>query len=360
MDKPLSSEQILPKEYRILAACQHNIEQDMLEKDNVVGIAIGNKVVGDQTTSEKCLSVLVSHKLDRDMLDSRSMVDTSKKIDGMTIDVVEVGDLFAGEGSFAPPVQNFVNEDSAFDGPIRQDVSYEIPTQAFAPSLNVRARPALGGYSVGHYKITAGTIATACYDRSDYLSSRPGSFYILSNNHVLANSNAASIGDPILQPGPYDGGTYPRDMIARLKRYIPIKFHSGLSRPLNYVDAAIAEGNFRDLSREIYWIGYVDRTYSVPSVGLPVEKTGRTTGFRTGRITNINATVDVNYGGGRIARFARQIVTTNISAGGDSGSLVLNRQEGAVGLLFAGSSTRTIVNNIALVQNLLKIRLTEM
>ena len=359
MDKPISSEQILPKEYNNLAACQHTIEQDMLEKDNVVGIAIGNKVVGDQTTSEKCLSILVSHKMDRDMLDSRSLIDTSKKLDGLTLDVVEVGDLFAGEGAFAPPAQTYTTEEATFDAPIHQEVGYEVSTQAFSPSLNVRLRPALGGYSVGHYKITAGTIATACYERSDYLSSRPGSFYLLSNNHVLANSNAASIGDPILQPGPYDGGIYPRDVIARLKRYIPIKFHSGTARPLNYVDAAIAEGNLRDLSREIYWIGYVDRTYSAPSVGLAVEKTGRTTGFRTGRITNINATVDVNYGGGRIARFARQIVTTNISAGGDSGSLVLNRQEGALGLLFAGSSTRTIVNNIALVQNLLKIRLTE-
>lgn len=60
MAKPISSEQILPKEYNNLAACQHTIEQDMLEKDNVVGIAIGNKVVGDTTTSEKCLSILVS------------------------------------------------------------------------------------------------------------------------------------------------------------------------------------------------------------------------------------------------------------------------------------------------------------
>lgn len=48
-----------------------------------------------------------------------------------------------------------------------------------------------------------------------------------------------------------------------------------------------------------------------------------------------------------------------MSAGGDSGSLVTDRDEGAVGLLFAGSSTHTIVNNIKYVQSLLRIRVTE-
>jgi len=67
----------------------------------------------------------------------------------------------------------------------------------------------------------------------------------------------------------------------------------------------------------------------------------------------------VNYGGGRVATFRRQIMTTNMSAGGDSGSLVANLDEGAVGLLFAGSARRTIVNNILFVQALLRVRVTE-
>jgi hypothetical protein len=67
--------------------------------------------------------------------------------------------------------------------------------------------------------------------------------------------------------------------------------------------------------------------------------------------------VDVNYGGGRVARFTDQIVTSNMSAPGDSGSLVCDIKEGAVGLLFAGSSQVTIVNNILRVQSLLGIRL---
>ena len=101
------------------------------------------------------------------------------------------------------------------------------------------------------------------------------------------------------------------------------------------------------------------RLYAAPKVGDIVQKTGRTTNFTTGRVTNINGTVNVNYGGGNVAKFCRQIITTDMSAGGDSGSLVTDREEGAVGLLFAGSATRTIVNNILYVQALLRVRVTE-
>jgi hypothetical protein len=168
----------------------------------------------------------------------------------------------------------------------------------------------------------------------------------------LANSNAASLGDPILQPGPYDGGTYPADWIGRLTRFVPIRFDGSC----NYVDAAIAEVPFHMLNREVYWIGYV-KGLVAPAVGMIVQKTGRTTNYTTGRVLAVNATVNVNYGGGTVAKMCRQIVTTNMSAGGDSGSLLLDMNENAVGLLFAGSSQVTIHNYIAYVLALLRIRI---
>ena len=73
----------------------------------------------------------------------------------------------------------------------------------------------------------------------------------------------------------------------------------------------------------------------------------------------IGATVNVNYGGGRVARFKDQIVTTNMSAGGDSGSLVTTLDNVAVGLLFAGSSVATIANQIENVRRLLKVEVAE-
>jgi len=67
----------------------------------------------------------------------------------------------------------------------------------------------------------------------------------------------------------------------------------------------------------------------------------------------------VGYGGGKVARFKDQIVTTDISAGGDSGSLVTTLDNVAVGLLFGGSSIATIINQIENVRSLLKVEVAE-
>ena len=153
-----------------------------------------------------------------------------------------------------------------------------------------------------------------CNDAHSAFPGMPGKYYILSNNHVLANSNMARIGDPVLQPGRYDGGTLPSDMIARLSRFVPIRFGG----PLNLVDAAIAQADFHDIDREIYWVGYIKGVRTLRTINEIVQKTGRTTNYTTGKVTHLNAIVNVNYGGGRIARMARQIVTTNMSAGGSA------------------------------------------
>ncbi|MGH2570536.1 MAG: hypothetical protein ACRDGR_04880, partial [bacterium] len=64
-----------------------------------------------------------------------------------------------------------------------------------------RLRPAPSGISIGHIDITAGTLGGLVRDKET------GNVVILSNNHVMAASNDGTIGDPILQPGPADGGT---------------------------------------------------------------------------------------------------------------------------------------------------------
>src|SRR5947209_20546246 len=60
--------------------------------------------------------------------------------------------------------------------------------------------------------------------------------YILMNNHVIAISNCASIGDPEYQPGPFDGGTA-ADQIATLSDFQVIFF---AANGTNTIDAAIA------------------------------------------------------------------------------------------------------------------------
>jgi S1-C subfamily serine protease len=322
-------EQDLKGEYLAISKIQEDEQNKILVMDNVVGVAVSHKIKKEQDTGDPCLTVFVEQKLDRSLLGSAQTIP--KTIKKYKTDVVETGPIFA-----EPHIAEDLVEDEEPDVGIQ--------------TLRGRIRPVEGGYSVGHYQITAGTMATAVYDRSPF-PGIPRRYYMLSNNHVLANSNNARVGDPILQPGPHDGGTYPRDMVARLYRFVPIRFDGSC----NYVDAAIAVGEFHDLDREVYWIGYVKGVATV-GVNTIVQKTGRTTSYTTGRVTAINATVNVNYGGGRVGRMCRQIVTTNMSAGGDSGSLLCDMNENAVGLLFAGSSSVTIHNDIRYVQALLGIR----
>lgn len=318
---------------------------DFLERGmpNVVGLAEGIKWKNGTPTGEPALLVLVANKVAKSELSSKEVVPA--KLGAMQTDVLEVGYPFAGG-----------------DGTL-QNVGVQ--------TLAKRLRPAQGGYSVGHKNITAGTIATAVYDILPGGSANPpthgiglpGRYYILSNNHVLADSNAALLGDAVLQPGPFDGGTDPADRIATLSRFVPIAMTPAtpLARQNNLVDAAIAECQFHDIDRRIYWVGDVRgwRRKADVTVGTLVKKTGRTTNFTTGRITAVNATIDVNFGAGRVARFRDQIVTTNMSAGGDSGSLVLALDNVAVGLLFAGSATATIVNQIENVRALLRVEVAE-
>ena len=77
------------------------------------------------------------------------------------------------------------------------------------------------GISIGHYSITAGTFGAVVRDAAT------NARLILSNNHVLANSNSGSKGDTILQPGRYDGGKDPQDRIAELERFVTINWKGG-------------------------------------------------------------------------------------------------------------------------------------
>jgi len=220
-------------------------------------------------------------------------------------------------------------------------IAYVDPTAHFP-------RPVPIGVSTGHPDITAGTIGCRVTDGT-YV-------YALSNNHIYANENDASIGDNVLQPGPYDGGQDPGDAIGTLYDYEPILFDGND----NTIDAAIAE------STEAY-LGCSTPTdgYGIPSsitedafVNQDVQKYGRTTVLTSGQVSEINVTVDVCYQTRgpflcvKLARFVGQIAITpgTFAAGGDSGSLIVtNADKKPVGLLFAGSSTRTIANQIDLV-----------
>jgi len=219
-------------------------------------------------------------------------------------------------------------------------------------------RPVPIGVSVGHPSVTAGTIGAR-------VKSSSGAVFALSNNHVLANSNNASIGDAALQPGAFDGGTDPADRIGTLAAFKAISFNAsgctgGASDPdCNTIDAAIAATTTGNLGVSTLTGGYgtPSATTASPSVGLEVKKCGRTTGCTTGEVREINVTIDVCYkpqgpffcARDGIARFVNQlgIADGSFSAGGDSGSLIVTQTgNNPVGLLFAGGGDRTFANEI--------------
>lgn len=227
-----------------------------------------------------------------------------------------------------------------------------------------RIRPAPAGVSVGHYRITAGTIG--CFSRGRS-APRNARMLLLSNNHVIANSNNAAFGDCISQPGPADGGKCPADQIAILERFVPINFSGGV----NYVDCATGwcwpDRVRRDL---VYLVGGQPRFFRIgstpaaPQLNMAVGKSGRTTQLTRGTIIDVSATIRVNYGGGRVALFSDQIAIrgasgTLFSAGGDSGSSIWtwDAARRPVGLLFAGGGGITFANKMSRVVSALDINL---
>lgn len=320
-------------------------QSSILKRDNVVGVGVGYKVQRGKQMDELCLLVLVTKKLPVEAVEPKALVP--KSIDGVNTDVIEVGVIRAHQ------------------------------------SRTDRWRPIPAGVSIGHYKITAGTFG--CMVRDQASNGR----LIISNNHVLANSNDAELGDPILQPGPADGGGVDDDVVARLERFAPISFNEepptcGIAmgvasfinqlaallgsqhrlipirqdpQAINQVDAAVAKpvGGV-EISDEILDIGVIGGV-TPAKLGMRVRKSGRSTGFTTGVITVMEATVDVNYGD-RAARFDSQLISTSMSAPGDSGSLLVAEDSLlAVGLLFAGSDQVTIYNPIQIVLDRLKVRI---
>ena len=318
-------------ELGVIKSTLKNYRSQLLDQSNVVAAGVGYKITGGQKTSTLSIVCSVTKKLAASQLSSKDLVPD--RLNGTPTDVIETGIIRA----------------------------LQSPTE--------KHRPAPGGVSIGHRDITAGTLG--CLVKKD------GRFVILSNNHVLANSNAAEIGDSILQPGPHDGGRYPDDHIADLEQFIPINitgapsdcpvatgtanFLNSIARLFgssvqlqaidqqateNLVDAAIARPiNPDDVKNEILEIGTIQGAIE-GELGMAIKKSGRTTGFTTGEIQQVDVSVNVQYGEGQIAQFTDQLMAGAMSQGGDSGSAVLDDSNNLVGLLFAGSDTSTIMNRI--------------
>ncbi len=334
----------------------------LMTRANVVGVGVGFKESGGRPTDTEAIVVLVSRKVHPSRLSRADRVP--KLLSEVKTDVIEVGDLRILPAADPEDIPDL--EESDRTG---------------------RLRPARPGISIGHFQITAGTFGALVYDADTRAP------LILSNNHVLANvtdgrDGRAKEGDPIYQPGRYDGGTE-ADTIGHLERFVPIvrtaseetcpiarhaeRFGNFLLRHTfpahqmklirrtgaeNLVDAAVASLiRPSDATGDILGIGPVKET-AKPTPGLKVMKSGRTSGITRGEIRVIGASVRVGLGEVGSAVFSDQIVTTALAQPGDSGSLVVTEDgHQAVGLLSAGSSQATVLSDLANVFRLLNVTL---
>jgi len=222
-----------------------------------------------------------------------------------------------------------------------------------------------------HASTTSGNTITCCGGTLGSLVVRNGTDYILSNNHVLANSDAATLGDAITQPGLIDNpapntctstGTA---TVANLTQFFTLE-----GNPPNPVDAAIAQiaSGKVDTSGNILLLGATADANGVPvagapqagsgevpTMGLAVAKSGRSSGLTCSTIETTPATFSVTYSktcGGSTSFTVMYSNQVGVSGGdfsqeGDSGALIVTQSTAdPVALLFAGSDTDTVGNPI--------------
>lgn len=314
---------------------QAQVTSEWLSRPGVVGTAVGIGASG-----QAVVKVYVT---------ALGVAALPQSVAGVPVNVELTGPFvsFADPPSGARLIANEVEGSGTAEG---RDVEARVDPKAGFP------RPVPIGVSTGHPDMTAGTIGARVTDGVR--------IFALSNNHVFAASNGGRKGDNFLQPGVADGGRDPDDALGTLYDFEPLQFCGGIACPLNKMDAAVALTTAEDLGTETPEDGYGSprsETFEA-TLGMNVQKYGRTTGHTVGRVTGINATIDVNYRTGT-ARFEGQIVVSGdgFSTGGDSGSLIVSKgllaaDRRPVGLLFAGSASSTIANPIDLVLDRFGVR----
>ena len=350
-----------------------NSDAAVIEQDSEMDPQLSAKVMQAKNIVEEKLCQAASSN-------AMSMAEM-QSVDSAGIQGVGVSSTIPGQPSLLVYVEGEANEEQArrelfdtvsLEAAKDDSLPIEVVTtgliEAYSSNRS-RFRPAPAGASAGHYDITAGTIGGWARGRS---GSRTRRLLMVSNNHVLANSNGGRFGDSIIQPGRADGGQNTADRIAILERYIAINFASGAR---NYVDAATGWCWPSRVRREhvYHGRGTTPRYFKVgnstvePAVNMLVGKTGRTTDLTQGRIQAVNVSVNVNFGAAGVAHFRDQFAvrstgSNTFSAGGDSGSFVWQWRSGLppVGLLFAGGGGTTFCNRMSRVLTALDINLFEL
>lgn len=339
----------------------NQVRDDLLALPNVVGVGIGYKMTDGEIVRDEdgnpieCIVVSVTEKVPLSDLAPRDRIPEAMA--GEPTDVVETGPI---------------------------SVLSNLPAETATVDPQQRIRPVTPGLSIGlNPGVTAGTLG--------FIVEKAGASgrYLLSNWHVIAANNTP-VPDrdvtSITQPGNADGGSPASDVVAQLSEFVPIVSSGSTPIPipsecniagatadaLNFVARSIGSGtrltpvlealdehdtdNLVDAAIGILEVDYERTTPEIgvvtetatPTLGMQVQKFGRTTSYTVGTITQVSATFVVQGYPDGPATFVDQVAITADSgsflAGGDSGSGLCDMNARAVGLCFAGSQTIGIAN----------------
>lgn len=321
-----------------------------LFRPNITGISIGFKEIGGKLQEGWIVfKFYVYKKYDR-LADSSQIIP--RKLYGYDTDVVEshfsIGTLL--------PIPKTLSECTD-----KRCQIYDNP---------------VGGVSIGHYKITAGTLSTAIHDE---LAHKPA---FMSNFHVLAYPQDRGIGDLILQPGKYDidrlNLDYNKSKYGTLYRWVTVKTISSTECPISNIEKSLHNYLASLLNRKTWMmplvlntvdvaIGlpeYNDRDITIPIIKIPkltgvfrdwknvlgvkVQKSGRTTCHTRGIVSDYPLSLNVNYGELGLAYFTDQLgirpeePDEPFIQGGDSGSLLVTEDYKVIGLCFAGNQNGSL------------------
>ena len=247
------------------------VRREWLRRPGVTAVDVGFKIKDDKLTDTLALRVHVGRKIPAAELAKSEVFNetgkTVKKVGRFPVDVIEA--------TYGPS-----------DAPTVLD--YEDAAALEAVDRKTAIDPLIGGISCGNPRITAGTIGAIVFNKT---TCKP---MILSNWHVLAGASTAAVGENILQPGQFDGGT---QAVATLTKMMLD----------SRMDAAVATLNgSRGHSREILGLGTIGGI-DTPTLGMNVVKSGRTTAITEGVVDGVSMSVSINYGDPGVVAFSNQI-----------------------------------------------------
>ncbi len=276
-----------------------SVRKQWLQFDGVTAVDVGYKYIGFEITDQLAVRVHVKSKKPLDSVERHERIPSN--LGRFATDVIQAEFSVASLEKFSPPAPSHIIRTSPVD-------------------------PIIGGISVGHIRVTGGTLGAIVWDRKD------SEVCILSSWHVLCVDSSCKPGDPIYQPASVDGG-YSKHQIAELKRWhISHKCDAALAR------LSSERGYSRDIL-DLYPVSGIED----PILGTEVTKSGRGSGLTSGIIDGISMSVVLNYPPLRTLHNQFHISSTpgiamgeGLAMGSDSGSVwVRSGTSKAVGLLIA-------------------------